>query len=618
MNAAKLIGTIGLTIAGLGGAGFLYSQAQDIDTTRIERAASLLQTLQGLDGRWSVELLKVSNNPQAHFDGLAAISPEVTRHSGELRKIARGDPSISPDLSAALLGYISRLNSKAERVERFKSAYAIVRNSERYMPIAAQLVSARAGEFKQMALDTSVKTYHADLKNYFANPSEIEKQRLMSNLSELRSKRNEYPSALRSALGNFLAHGLVLMAQKGPLNELSSSATSMEASTIATGIIDDLKLLHSTRADKRSNLERYAIAVLFLTVVGVALMSVFGRRAVPGPQFAGAGLGRGSEDQTVPNLSIPQAYADDSSDLDATVLASPQQPAQPTLSAAPTVVQPQPVPAARPASAAAAADAEEKVRTEFLVQLVRASARRVGSHVGLMKEVYVEVAKGIAQCQANLVVGDTRAANTAIVEAKATLGELSDVLDLNSVPRLINATSKTIEAVERSSTEFHRRMESVIETEKAPFDVSQCLERALAGSGSAESGVSISKNLVPVHDIGGSSVEMAVALRNIIANACEELKGQSGAGVLKIQTMEELGAISITFTDNGQGMENEVRQQCTHAFFSTKEGHEGLGLSTSEYIIRKHGGRLNLNSMPGKGTVVRVLLPGVGEELPPE
>jgi hypothetical protein len=227
MNATKIISAAVLTLAGLAGAGYVYMQSQAIDNTRLERAVALVQTLQGLDGRWSVELLKVNANPEAHFDGLAAISPEVTRHSRELKKIARTEEAVPPALKAALMGYLSRLDSKGERVERFKSAYAIVRNSERYLPLAVQMVSARTGEFQQASLDQSVQTYLADLNSYFQTPDDAEKGRILGNLGKLRAGRDQYPPTLRSALGNFIAHALVLVAQTGPLNELLASATDL-------------------------------------------------------------------------------------------------------------------------------------------------------------------------------------------------------------------------------------------------------------------------------------------------------------------------------------------------------------------------------------------------------
>jgi two-component system, NtrC family, sensor kinase len=600
MKVSHIIGTTVLALAGLGGAGYLYHQAQQIDNTRLERAVSLVQTLQGLDSRWSVELLKVSSNPQAHFDGLAAISPEVRRTSRELKNIARRDKAVTSALRSSILGYVSRLDGKSERVERFKSAYAIVRNSERYLPVAAQLVSARTGEFKQAVLDKSVRSYHTDLKNYFISPSEIEKQRILLNLTDLGSGRERYPPTLRSALGNFLAHALVLMEQKGPLNELRTSATTLAATNVASTLIDDIRGVITARSVTRTNTERMALGVAFATVLGcVIAMTLMMRSGTPrvAPERSDASLKPGPDSG---------AYED----LDATLFVGER-------SAAPVTPTPPAIAAITPPAAAVQQDALEQIRSEFLLQLVRGTARRLGSHVGLMKEVYAEVSRGVAESQANLVVGDTRTANSAIIETKATLGELGDLLDLNSVPKLIDATTRTVATVERASVDFYASLTSLVETEREAFDVVAAIERALSNEGDV-SGIAYSKSLTEVEAVNGSSDEMTAAFRAIVENAREELAKKDGERVIKVQSAEELGAISVTFTDNGGGMESHVRQSCTEPFFTTKQQHQGLGLSAAEYVVRKHGGRLSINSMADRGTVVRVLLPAQGEELPPE
>ena len=200
-------GIVGIVcgLVGLAGAGALFALSQTIDTTRLERGVELLQMLQQLDSRWSIEVLQVSSNPLADFDGLAAISPEVRRHAWELRDLARKDLEITPALKATLLSYVSRLDSKEERIERFKSGYAIVRNSQRYLPLAVQLVAAKAAEFDQNDLGDIIKTQQEGLENYFENPSAIDKQQLLLSLDSLRVQRTQYPAAVGSALDNFLA-----------------------------------------------------------------------------------------------------------------------------------------------------------------------------------------------------------------------------------------------------------------------------------------------------------------------------------------------------------------------------------------------------------------------------
>ena len=67
----------------------------------------------------------------------------------------------------------------------------------------------------------------------------------------------------------------------------------------------------------------------------------------------------------------------------------------------------------------------------------------------------------------------------------------------------------------------------------------------------------------------------------------------------------------IRVRDSGTGMTNEVRDRAFEPFFTTKDIGQGtgLGLATSYGIVSQWGGTILLESMPGKGTVVRVLLP---------
>jgi two-component system sensor histidine kinase FlrB len=56
-------------------------------------------------------------------------------------------------------------------------------------------------------------------------------------------------------------------------------------------------------------------------------------------------------------------------------------------------------------------------------------------------------------------------------------------------------------------------------------------------------------------------------------------------------------------------MSEEVRQQATTPFFTTRTGGTGLGLAVAEYWVSRHGGSLAIESTPGEGTCVRVNLP---------
>ncbi len=84
---------------------------------------------------------------------------------------------------------------------------------------------------------------------------------------------------------------------------------------------------------------------------------------------------------------------------------------------------------------------------------------------------------------------------------------------------------------------------------------------------------------------------------------------------------EELAAgdyITISVTDNGVGMSDEVKAHLFEPFFSTKQGVEssGLGLATSYGIIHQSGGRISVTSEVGCGTTVMLCLPKVAPPAP--
>jgi len=91
---------------------------------------------------------------------------------------------------------------------------------------------------------------------------------------------------------------------------------------------------------------------------------------------------------------------------------------------------------------------------------------------------------------------------------------------------------------------------------------------------------------------------------------------------MKKRTVERSGkgsalpGIEILVEDTGAGMPESVRRQAFEPFYSTREDGTGLGLALAQRLVAAAGGRIELESHPGKGTAVRILLPCVAR--PPE
>jgi PAS domain S-box-containing protein len=69
------------------------------------------------------------------------------------------------------------------------------------------------------------------------------------------------------------------------------------------------------------------------------------------------------------------------------------------------------------------------------------------------------------------------------------------------------------------------------------------------------------------------------------------------------------GAIAVRVIDHGVGMSAETRQRLFEAFYTTKRNGTGLGMMITQEIVKKHGGKINVESEEGKGTTVNVYLP---------
>ena len=73
------------------------------------------------------------------------------------------------------------------------------------------------------------------------------------------------------------------------------------------------------------------------------------------------------------------------------------------------------------------------------------------------------------------------------------------------------------------------------------------------------------------------------------------------------------GAIEVAVSDTGRGMTAEEIRGAFEPYFSTKDAGLGLGLALTRKIVSDHGGAIDLESSPGRGTTARIVLPLAAE-----
>jgi CheY-like chemotaxis protein len=110
--------------------------------------------------------------------------------------------------------------------------------------------------------------------------------------------------------------------------------------------------------------------------------------------------------------------------------------------------------------------------------------------------------------------------------------------------------------------------------------------------------------------VAGNSEELAELLRVLIDNALEAMPAGGTLTLELTPTANE--EVQLRVADTGIGMPPNVRRRALDPFFTTKGSRKkGLGLSLAYGLVRRHGGRLELDSQlgAGEGSCVRVHLP---------
>ena len=97
---------------------------------------------------------------------------------------------------------------------------------------------------------------------------------------------------------------------------------------------------------------------------------------------------------------------------------------------------------------------------------------------------------------------------------------------------------------------------------------------------------------------------------NIVNNAIDAVPKETGIVKVKAQFDPEADAAVLTVGDNGPGIPEKDREKVFAAFYSTKgHGGTGLGLAVAKKIVDEHFGRIEVTSVEGSGTLIRVTLP---------
>jgi signal transduction histidine kinase len=96
------------------------------------------------------------------------------------------------------------------------------------------------------------------------------------------------------------------------------------------------------------------------------------------------------------------------------------------------------------------------------------------------------------------------------------------------------------------------------------------------------------------------------AVLNLLINAVQAM---DTGGQMVVRTRAAGLGVILELIDTGPGMDSETLAKAFRAFYTTKQGGSGLGLPTARKIVEAHGGTIDVESAPGRGTKVTIWLP---------
>ena len=574
----------------------LYWMASRAQAGNHQLSISLIRRIQQLESQWSIETARVRSDPLADFDALVTFIPRMERLKADLSDAMLSTPNLPERLASDLGAYLSAIEAKEERIERFKTGYAVLRNSIRYLPLAAtsvmQQVEERGGE---TAFVRNISSVTDEIHTYLATPAPPEKERLMRVLQELGDGIMARHPSLANTIANFVAHGQVLLDKQAPTEEIFQEATSDRITVLGEALIEGLEAEIAKVEAIVSTYERGILAsggALWLLWLAIAL--------------------RLPKDNTRQDDRRPNTAGRDYAALESIAAAA----APPSEAPAPS--QPRPQPSSEDDLEGLTANLIEAEERRGAHENV-AAAHRVGleivsTHLIALAERINSNADSLGQAQAEPVSDEPEGTpgSDTMPDDKPTAAPDDEQWTLGADEALhpAAAVAADIRAQANDIVAFAERLPSLAgkrDAEHAPVNLHAVINEVVRDTG-AQTQALVVRELNPVPEVVASATDISLILTNILDNALWAVR-ERGQGAIRIATVQEdPHSVSVTITDNGMGIRPEQRADIFTPFHTTRDGAAGMGLTIAQYLVEQYGGSILIRSQPSRGTMARVTL----------
>lgn len=173
-----------------------------------------------------------------------------------------------------------------------------------------------------------------------------------------------------------------------------------------------------------------------------------------------------------------------------------------------------------------------------------------------------------------------------------------------SIRPTVDAVTSEVEVMDRIITDFQGFTRSR-ELNIAEIKLHELIDAAAHSVTAQREDVRIEVNIPPELSVEGDDVLLRQAFANLIQNAAEAM-GEGGKVLIGSETSGD--RVTVTVSDTGHGVGEDIHEKIFLPFFTTKEKGTGLGLAIAHRTVVDHSGDIEINSGES-GTTVRVTLP---------